>query len=63
MLAHEDGGVRVMKQIAGDTGKLCEYVGGDLGVSLRRHEDAETRKSVPAKIRTREEFPPNIRDG
>ena len=44
MLAHENGGVRVMEQIACQMRKLRDNLSGDIRVSLRRYEDTEPRR-------------------
>jgi hypothetical protein len=41
VLAHENGGVRVVHQITGEVRQLRNDFFGDIGVSLRRKENAE----------------------
>src|SRR3989442_12735361 len=44
MLAHENGRVRVVEQIASEVWQLQDDVFGDVGVSLRRNENGKARR-------------------
>ena len=44
VLTHENGGMRVVKQIAGEMGNLLDNLLGDRGMSLGRDEKTEPRR-------------------
>ena len=43
VFAHENGGMRVMEQIAGQMRELFDNLCGHIRVPLRRYQDTETR--------------------
>ena len=44
VLTEKNGGVGVVEQVAAEMRKFCNNLSGDIGMSLRRQQDAKARR-------------------